>query len=173
MKKRKTRSSKNSPSRNEPCPCGSGKKYKRCCALKEGGTVQGSAKILIWIGGVALAVLLGYAVTQMGTGSGTGPSLTSSRGLQRTGYYTDRDLREVDFSALTGEQKQEVLDHANEARCTCGCGLSLAQCVATDSTCPLRNSNIERIRSLVQQESGGFSRCRKKLGMIRARFHRK
>ena len=23
------------PGRNEPCPCGSGKKYKRCCYLKE------------------------------------------------------------------------------------------------------------------------------------------
>ena len=22
------------PKRNEPCPCGSGKKYKQCCALK-------------------------------------------------------------------------------------------------------------------------------------------
>jgi len=22
------------PSRNQPCPCGSGKKYKRCCAIK-------------------------------------------------------------------------------------------------------------------------------------------
>src|ERR1039458_7979904 len=22
------------PSRNEPCPCGSGKKYKKCCLLK-------------------------------------------------------------------------------------------------------------------------------------------
>ena len=21
--------------RNDPCPCGSGKKYKKCCALKE------------------------------------------------------------------------------------------------------------------------------------------
>ena len=155
MKKLKSRSSKGSPSRNEPCPCGSGKKYKRCCALKEGGTVQGSTKILIWIGGVALAVLLGYAVTQAGPGSGSGPSLgTGAGGMQRTGYYTDRDLREVDFSGLAGEQQQEVLDHANEARCTCGCGMSLAQCVATDSTCPLRNSNIERIRSLVQQESG-------------------
>ena len=24
--------------RNEPCPCGSGKKYKRCCALKSDKT---------------------------------------------------------------------------------------------------------------------------------------
>ena len=22
------------PERNDPCPCGSGKKYKKCCALK-------------------------------------------------------------------------------------------------------------------------------------------
>ena len=153
MTKRKSRSSKGSPSRNEPCPCGSGKKYKRCCALKEGRAEQGSTKILIWIAGVALAVLLGYAVTQVGPGSGSGPSLGQGE-MQRTSYYTDRDLREVDFSALTEEQKHEVLDHANEARCTCGCGLTLAQCVATDSTCPLRNSNIERIRSLVQQKTG-------------------
>ena len=25
------------PGRNEPCPCGSGKKYKKCCALKNDG----------------------------------------------------------------------------------------------------------------------------------------
>lgn len=26
--------------RNEPCPCGSGKKYKKCCYLKDGATAQ-------------------------------------------------------------------------------------------------------------------------------------
>ena len=25
-----------SPNRNEPCPCGSGKRYKRCCLLDDG-----------------------------------------------------------------------------------------------------------------------------------------
>ena len=25
------------PDRNAPCPCGSGKKYKKCCALKKDG----------------------------------------------------------------------------------------------------------------------------------------
>ncbi len=24
-----------SPGRNEPCPCGSGKKYKKCCMLRK------------------------------------------------------------------------------------------------------------------------------------------
>jgi preprotein translocase subunit SecA len=26
--------SESKPKRNDPCPCGSGKKYKQCCALK-------------------------------------------------------------------------------------------------------------------------------------------
>jgi len=29
--------SKKAPSRNKPCPCGSGKKYKKCCELKKSG----------------------------------------------------------------------------------------------------------------------------------------
>jgi hypothetical protein len=35
-------------------------------------------------------------------------------------------------------------------RCPCGCGLGLAQCVATDSTCPIREENIERIKKMVR-----------------------
>ncbi len=26
------------PGRNDPCPCGSGKKYKQCCFLTKGGS---------------------------------------------------------------------------------------------------------------------------------------
>ena len=29
--------------------------------------------------------------------------------------------------------------------------MTLAQCVATDSTCPVRETNIERIRTLVRE----------------------
>lgn len=32
-KKDKEEVKANKPSRNQPCPCGSGKKYKRCCAI--------------------------------------------------------------------------------------------------------------------------------------------
>jgi hypothetical protein len=32
-----------------------------------------------------------------------------------------------------------------------GCGMTLAQCVATDSTCPVREDNITRIRRIVDQ----------------------
>lgn len=42
--------------RNAPCPCGSGLKYKRCCALKAGKTSWGSR---IALSLVALMLLCG------------------------------------------------------------------------------------------------------------------
>jgi hypothetical protein len=65
--------------------------------------------------------------------------------------YTEKDLPMIDFSDLNSKEKRTALEAANSARCTCGCGLTLAQCVATDSTCPLRDGNITRIKGLVAQ----------------------
>jgi ABC-type sugar transport system ATPase subunit len=65
--------------------------------------------------------------------------------------YSDKDLGVVDFSNLDSKEKRTALEAANTARCTCGCGMTLAQCVATDSTCPLRVGNIERIKGMVAQ----------------------
>jgi hypothetical protein len=64
--------------------------------------------------------------------------------------FTDQDIKVVDFSNLTSKGKRSALQAANEARCPCGCGLGLAQCVATDSTCPIREENIERIKKMVR-----------------------
>ena len=64
--------------------------------------------------------------------------------------YTDRDIRVVDFSMLSADKKTAALRAANAARCNCGCGMTLAQCVSTDSTCPIRETNIDRIRTLVR-----------------------
>jgi hypothetical protein len=64
--------------------------------------------------------------------------------------YTDADIRVVDFSVLTSSEKRTALEAANRARCTCGCGMTLAQCVATDSTCPLRDQNVQSIRTMVR-----------------------
>ena len=65
--------------------------------------------------------------------------------------YSDKDLGVVDFSDLTSKEKRTALEAANSAHCTCGCGLTLAGCVATDSTCPLREGNIDRIKGMVAQ----------------------
>lgn len=93
-----------------------------------------SSKLLTWtaaIGGVALVI---YGVSQMSSIA-----------------YGDKDIAVVDFSDLNSKQKRTALEAANLARCTCGCGMTLAQCVATDATCPLRNGNIDRIKGMVAQ----------------------
>jgi len=51
--------------RNAPCPCGSGKKYKRCCLLK---AQQISWKTRIAIALVALVLLTGAVFMLMSLG---------------------------------------------------------------------------------------------------------
>jgi hypothetical protein len=73
--------------------------------------------------------------------------------------YNERDLTDIDFTSLSAEQKRAALVEANADRCTCGCGMALAQCVATDISCPVRTGNITKIRGMVQKalNSGGGS----------------
>jgi hypothetical protein len=91
-------------------------------------------KALKWIAVLAVVALVGYAVSQMD-------------GVA----YGERELGVVNFSDLSSNGKRSALKAANLARCTCGCGMSLAQCVATDSTCPVRDGNIDRIRTMVKE----------------------
>jgi hypothetical protein len=71
--------------------------------------------------------------------------------------WDEEDIRVVDFSSLSASAKRTALRRANSARCTCGCGMNLAQCVATDMTCPVRDKNIESIRTMVR-EAGSAER---------------
>ena len=65
--------------------------------------------------------------------------------------FGEREIAVVDFSFLNASQKRAALQAANRARCICGCGLGLAQCVATDATCPIRDTNIEKIRTMARE----------------------
>lgn len=48
--------------RNERCPCGSGKKFKRCCETKTTGIDRRSRLLLFVLAGViAVAILAGIA----------------------------------------------------------------------------------------------------------------
>ena len=73
--------------------------------------------------------------------------------------YGERQLTAIDFTSLNDDQKRTALVEANADRCTCSCGMTLAQCVSTDMTCPVRESNITKIRGMVQRalSSGGGS----------------
>ena len=71
--------------------------------------------------------------------------------MQMSGVaYGENELAVINFSALSSSEKRVALQAANSARCTCGCGLGLAQCVATDSSCPIRDSNIDKIKAMVR-----------------------
>jgi hypothetical protein len=95
------------------------------------------AQLVRWIVGLSVVALLGYGLSQMSNIA-----------------YDDEDLAVIDFSDLAANEKRTALEAANGARCTCGCGMTLAQCVATDSTCPVREGNIGRIRTMVQEAKG-------------------
>jgi hypothetical protein len=85
-----------------------------------------------WIVAAAIVGAIGYGVSQMSNIA-----------------YGEAEIKVVDFSGLDAKQKRGALEAANAARCNCGCGMTLAQCVATDSTCPIRESNVEKIKRLV------------------------
>ena len=91
-------------------------------------------RIVTWIAAAGVVTLVGYAASQM---SGVA--------------YGEREIAVVDFSALTSSEKRTALREANRARCPCTCRMNLAQCVATDSTCPLREENIRKIRTMVER----------------------
>ena len=93
-----------------------------------------SSKLMTWIVAAGAVALVAYGISQMSSIA-----------------YSDKDLGVVDFSNLDSKEKRTALEAANTARCTCGCGMTLAHCVATDSTCPLRVGNIDRIKGLVAQ----------------------
>lgn len=91
-------------------------------------------RALKWVAALALVALVVYGVSQM---SGVA--------------YDEDDIAVVNFSDLTSSARQRALQAANRARCTCGCGMTLARCVATDSTCPIRETNIDRIKTMVRE----------------------
>jgi hypothetical protein len=90
-------------------------------------------KAVKWTIGLALAAGVVYAVIQ-------------SAGVP----YDERAIGVVNFSDLSSKGKRAALKEANSARCSCSCGLGLAECVSTDKGCPIRESNIERIRTMVR-----------------------
>jgi hypothetical protein len=89
-----------------------------------------------WIVAAAIIGAIGYGVSRLSNIA-----------------YGEAEIKVVDFSGLDATQKRGALEAANAARCNCGCGMTLAQCVATDSTCPIRDTNVEKIKRMVDEAS--------------------
>ena len=92
------------------------------------------SRILTWIGVAAGVALLVWGISRT---SGVA--------------YGESDIAVVSFSALTSSERRGALQAANRERCPCGCGMTLARCVSTDMTCPLREQNIQKIRTMVRE----------------------
>ena len=92
----------------------------------------GRARLWQWLVVAASISAAGYGVSQMSNIA-----------------YGDAEIKVIDFSGLDAKQKRAALEAANAARCNCGCGMTLAQCVATDSTCPIRQDNVDKIKKMV------------------------
>ena len=74
------------PGRNDPCPCGSGKKFKQCCASKKDR--PSTALIAVLIAVVVLAVIVIVSNVRRSSSSGMVWS-------PEHGHYHDASGREV------------------------------------------------------------------------------
>lgn len=153
-------------SRRAPCPCGSGKKYKRCCGVIPKHDIRPKSRRFVWIVGSAIVFVIGGIVmaqqnrTPQSSQDSTQPKtfgfpLFGRSGGGSFGGTNFSQIDGVDMSILNEEQKNEVMRKANSQRCTCGCRMTLAQCINTDSTCPLRGRNFQRARQLVSSTLRG------------------
>ncbi len=59
----------------------------------------------------------------------------------------------VDFSGLTPDQKRLALKRMNSEECTCGCGLTIAECRMNDSECAISKDLAAKIIQEVKQGS--------------------
>jgi thiol-disulfide isomerase/thioredoxin len=55
------------------------------------------------------------------------------------------ELPGVDFKSLTPDQKREALKRMNSESCTCGCGLTVAECRVNDSDCDISKTMAAKI----------------------------
>jgi thiol-disulfide isomerase/thioredoxin len=75
----------------------------------------------------------------------------SEAGPALLGEVTDQtDIPGVDLSGLTPAQRHAALERMKSEPCTCGCGLSIAQCRLSDPTCdvslPLAQKIVDEVR---------------------------
>jgi hypothetical protein len=75
------------PGRNEPCPCGSGRKFKQCCESKRDGFPSSVLALLI-AGVIIAALLVAFSSARSSTGQGRVWS-------PEHGHYHDASGREV------------------------------------------------------------------------------
>lgn len=65
------------------------------------------------------------------------------------------ELPDVDFSGLTPDQKRAALKRMNSETCTCGCGLTIAECRVNDTDCDVSKDLAAKIVKEIEAGSSG------------------
>lgn len=65
------------------------------------------------------------------------------------------ELPDVDFSGLTPDQKRAALKRMNSESCTCGCGLTIAECRVNDTDCDVSKGLAAKIVKEIKAGSSG------------------
>jgi thiol-disulfide isomerase/thioredoxin len=77
------------------------------------------------------------------------------------------ELPGVSFAGLTPAQQKIALHRLNATNCTCGCGLTLAQCRINDTSCPISGSMAMKIVHSIAHASTGAAAGNSKSGSTR------
>ena len=143
--------------RNDPCPCGSGEKYKNCCQGRENRKqILSPGRIAIAAMGISVLAGLGY----YGLPSSRRPPVTvpasfplSASGARPSSQPTVySEIPGVDLTTLTDAQRNRALRRANAENCPCGCGLTVAACRHLDRSC---GTSLPMARAIVSEVLAG------------------
>ena len=149
-----------SAKRNDPCPCGSGKKFRKCH-----GVAKKPSGVPAWLFFALLALLAAAALYYKNSGNAASNSLaplpSSSAASPVSGaagvpLVSDplarfENLPGFPLSDVTQSQKKRFLDRVNSENCTCGCtGDTVAKCVVQDPNCQIAPAMANRILAEVK-----------------------
>lgn len=69
---------------------------------------------------------------------------------EKTKFYEDFPGMET-AASLSESARKKIIDKSNLERCSCECGYTLASCLKVDLGCPLRESNISKVKGMVTE----------------------
>jgi len=70
--------------------------------------------------------------------------------LANAAYATE--IPGLDLAPLTARQREETLHRLNTDKCTCGCGLTLAQCRINDPSCEVSLPTAQRVVAEIRRQ---------------------
>ncbi|HLG43289.1 MAG TPA: hypothetical protein VI643_07980 [Planctomycetota bacterium] len=57
----------------------------------------------------------------------------------------------LDVAGLDEDARKRILLDANHRGCGCGCGMTVAQCLVTDPTCPVREKLFRELQETIDR----------------------